>query len=105
MQRLFASAKQIMSLSFYEKLLKLLGNFFFFFFRVTINANKILPVSHNAPGDSPTLKLGAVSVSVARPFSLMMVVVFPFSQVLWQRPPLHVSLQMVGVKTSLIRPV
>lgn len=56
-------------------------------------------------GDSPTLKLGAVSVSVARPFSLMMVVVFPFSQVLWQRLPLHVSLQMVGVKTSLIRPV
>ena len=30
----------------------------------------------------PTLKLGAVRVSVAWPFSLMMVVVFPSSQLL-----------------------
>lgn len=54
---------------------------------------------------SPTLKLGAVRVSAAWPFSLTMVVVLPSSQLFWHRPPVQVTLQMVGVKTTLIRPV
>lgn len=53
----------------------------------------------------PTLKFGAVSVSVVWPFSLMMVVVFPLSQLLWHLLPTQVTLQMVGVKTTLILPV
>ncbi len=61
--------------------------------------------SNKTQDDLPTLKLGAVRVSVAWPFSLMMVVVFPSSQLLWHLPPMQVNLQMVGVKTTLILPV
>lgn len=56
-------------------------------------------------GYLPTRKLVAVRVSAAWPFSLMRVVVFPFSQLFWQLPLVQVTLQMLGVKTTLMRPV
>lgn len=61
--------------------------------------------TNTVSGYLPTRKLVAVRVSAAWPFSLMRVVVFPFSQLFWQLPLVQVTLQILGVKTTLIRPV
>lgn len=61
--------------------------------------------TNRVSGYLPTRKLVAVRVSAAWPFSLMRVVVFPFSQLFWQLPLVQVTLQMLGVKTTLMRPV
>lgn len=61
--------------------------------------------TNTVSGYLPTRKLVAVRVSAAWPFSLMRVVVFPFSQLFWQLPLVQVTLQMLGVKTTLMRPV
>lgn len=61
--------------------------------------------TNTVSGYLPTRKLVAVRVSAAWPFSLIRVVVFPFSQLFWQLPLVQVTLQMLGVKTTLMRPV
>lgn len=78
-----------------------------------INNKNLLPLlvkrgqlrTNSVSGYLPTRKLVAVRVSAAWPFSLIRVVVFPFSQLFWQFPLVQVTLQMLGVKTTLMRPV
>lgn len=69
-----------------------------------LNPTGLTSANKDSP-NLPTRKLGAVKVSAACPFSLISVVVFPFSQLFWQVPFLQVTLQMLGVKITFMRPV